>query len=148
MFYFGIADKEFLKALQLMAAHTENADSCLKTIGEDLKESTIERFKTSTAPDGTAWLLNSVLSTLIDDKKKGDKPLIDSGILMRTINYQIYGDTLAIGSPMEYAAMQNFGGTKSEFPKLWGDIPARQFLGISSEDETNILNIISDYISN
>jgi phage gpG-like protein len=28
---------------------------------------------------------------------------------------------------MPYAAMQNFGGTKAEFPHLWGDIPARAF---------------------
>jgi len=51
-----------------------------------------------------------------------------------------------IGSPMEYAAMQQFGGTKAEFPNLWGDIPARPFLGISSQDENEILTILRNYL--
>jgi phage gpG-like protein len=67
---------------------------------------------------------------------------------MNSINYQIHNkDTLLVGSPKEYAAMQQFGDKKSEYPQLWGDIPAREYLGISPEDETNILNTIADYIS-
>jgi phage gpG-like protein len=46
---------------------------------------------------------------------------------------------------MVYAAMQQFGGTKAEFPHLWGDIPERPFLGVS-DDEKEILEIISDYL--
>jgi phage gpG-like protein len=42
--------------------------------------------------------------------------------------------------------MQQFGGTKNEFPFLWGDIPARPFLGISNDDEKAILSIIEDHI--
>lgn len=32
---------------------------------------------------------------------------------------------------MKYAAIQQFGGTKAQFPHLWGDIPARPFLPIT-----------------
>ncbi|MEI8209694.1 MAG: phage virion morphogenesis protein [Methylococcales bacterium] len=146
MFYFGIADREFLKALNRMANHADNPSPCLKSIGEDLKESTKKRFETATTPDGTPWKDNASVTIA---RKGENKPLIgETHTLKDTINYQIYGDTLAIGSSEEYAAMQQFGGTKSEFPNLWGDIPARQFLGISLEDENNILNTISDYISN
>jgi len=48
---------------------------------------------------------------------------------------------------MEYAAMMQFGGTKSEFPNLWGDIPARPFLGISEDDKTDILTILERHLS-
>jgi phage gpG-like protein len=83
-------------------------------------------------------------------KIKGrNQPLIgETHELMNSINYQIHNnDTLLVGSPMEYAAMQQFGGKKSDYPQLWGDIPAREYLRISPEDETNILNTIADYIS-
>ena len=49
---------------------------------------------------------------------------------------------------MEYAAMQQFGGIKSEFPHLWGDIPARPFLGVSESDAEEILAIVHDYLAN
>jgi len=42
--------------------------------------------------------------------------------------------------------MQQFGGTKSEFPWLWGDIPARPYLGISDADEIEVLEIINEYL--
>jgi phage gpG-like protein len=40
-------------------------------------------------------------------------------------------NSLLVGSTMKYAAMQQFGGKKSQFPHLWGDIPARPFLPIT-----------------
>ncbi len=144
MFYFGIADREFLKALNRMANHADNPNPCLKAIGEDLIESTKKRFETATAPDGTQWKDNAPVTIA---RKGKNKPLIETHTLKDTINYQIHGDTLVIGSTQKYAAMQQFGGTKSEFAYLWGDIPARPYLGISPEDETNILNTISDFLS-
>jgi len=37
------------------------------------------------------------------------------------------GNSVMLTTLMPYAAIQNFGGTKAEFPHLWGDIPARAF---------------------
>lgn len=146
MFYFGIADQEFLKGIQRLIDHAENPNPALKAIGEDLIESTKKRFGTATAPDGKKWQDNSASTQKI---KGRNQPLIgESHELMDSINYQIHNnDTLLVGSPMKYAAMQQFGGKKSDYPQLWGDIPAREYLGISPEDETNILNTIADYIS-
>ena len=62
------------------------------------------------------------------------------------MDYQIFGDTLVIGNTMEYAAMMQFGGSRADYPQLWGDIPARPFLGISDEDEKMILSVIGDYL--
>lgn len=142
-----IDDEKIVKALQGLQRSVGNISPALKIIGEVLVESTKQRFVTTTDPDGNPWLLNSVLSTLL--YKEGDRPLTgETGSLMDTINYQLIGqDTLEIGSPMEYAAMQQFGGTKSEFPFLWGDIPARPFLGISAEDEAIILSTIDDFLT-
>ena len=43
--------------------------------------------------------------------------------------------------------MQQFGGTRSRFGHLWGDIPARPFLGLSTADEQALLEIAEDYLT-
>lgn len=76
------------------------------------------------------------------------KPLTGkTGILGHAINYQLDGNSsVGIGSPKPYAAMQQFGGTKAQWPHLWGDIPARPFLGVSDADKASILEIIGNYL--
>ena len=49
------ATEEYLDRLK---AKLSNPEPLLKGIGEDLMHSTKERFKTSTAPDGSAWAPN------------------------------------------------------------------------------------------
>jgi phage virion morphogenesis protein len=141
-----IDDEEIRRALQHLLEVSGNLRPALQEIGERLTESTKHRFETITGPDGRRWPLNSVLSTLL--YKDGDRPLTgETGALMDTIHWQLVGDdAVEIGSPMEYAAMQQFGGTKAEFPHLWGDIPARPFLGISDDDKDAILDEIQAHI--
>jgi len=140
--------QEFTAALNILLSRTGNLSPVLRAIGEDLKESTQKRFETYTGPDGVMWEANSDVTY----ERKADRsgiPLTDHGTLGNTIAYQLQGtDALLIGSPMEYAAMMQFGGTKAEFPHLWGDIPARPFLGISSEDRDTILSTLSEYLQN
>ena len=134
-----VDNQAILEHLQTLINHSTQLRPAMKQIGEVLKESTQQRFINTTGPDGERWFLNSVLSTLIDDNKVGDRPLTNHGILGNSIDYQMLGDDgVMVSSPMEYAAMQQFGGTKAEFPFLWGDIPERPFLGISTDDETEI----------
>ncbi len=139
-------DSKITKALQELQQATGNLSPANREIGEQLSESTKQRFSSGTGPDGQKWADNSQVTI---ERKGRNKPLVDSGTLMAEINYQIIdNNTLEIGSPMEYAAMQQFGGTKDEFSHLWGDIPARPFLGISSDDEAEILNIIEKHLTN
>ena len=139
-----VDDAAILAALRQLQNHATNLRPALKEIGETLKESTKQRFGSKTGPDGEAWLGNSE-DTIA--RKGRDWPLTDSGTLGDTIHFQLQGnDSVAIGSPMQYAAMMQFGGTKEEFPYLWGDIAARPFLGISRSDETEILSILRDYL--
>jgi len=156
-------------ALRNLQAAAGNLTPAFKVIGHALKESTQHRFETTTGPDGEKWednsnatisnYVHSVGGTKSKDgkllSKKGEKrwdnkkPLSGkSGELMDSINFNASDHTLILGSPMEYAAMQQFGGTKAEFPHLWGDIPARPFLGLSNADEAEILKIIEQHIDN
>jgi phage gpG-like protein len=77
----------------------------------------------------------------------------ESGDLERQFSTLVVGGTtLLLGSSMIYAAMQQFGGSKAQFPNLWGDIPARPFLPITSDgavypaEEAMIVERIQQYI--
>ncbi|QZD72889.1 phage virion morphogenesis protein [Pseudomonas sp. 3-2] len=60
--------------------------------------------------------------------------------------------TAMVGSNKPYAAMMQFGGEQSDFPQLWGDIPARPYLPIDSEGHLQpqaadaILSLTLDYL--
>lgn len=76
------------------------------------------------------------------------KPLIgESKTLSTTIFYQVTPGAVRIGSPMVYSAIQQYGGSRNQHPNLWGDIPARPFLGISRADRESILAIVAGYLS-
>ena len=161
-----VEDEQVLAALARLRRRTDNLGPALKAIGEDLVASTKARFGTATAPDGTPWAANSQVTisrylglTKGNYKKDGSlskkgearstakKPLTgETRKLREQIHYQVSGNSLEVGSSMEYAAMQQFGGRKSEFPNLWGDIPARPFLGISTADIADIEQTIMDYL--
>lgn len=145
MIEFSIDNSQVVAKFNELLQKTGDLSPAARKIGETLKESTQKRFESTTAPDGTAWAANKP-STL--EHKNGSRPLTDGGDLGNTIDYQLRGvDTLLIGSPSEQAAMMQFGGTKSEFPNLWGDVEGRAFLGISDEDETDILNILERHLN-
>jgi phage virion morphogenesis protein len=159
-----LTNRSGLDYLQDMLARGQNLRPVLAEIGEDMTESTKRRFSTTKAPDGTSWAPNSAttiarygelfarkdgtLSKKAQAKVSGKKPLTgETRALATTINYQLQdGNTVGIGSPMVYAAMQQFGGKKSDFPHLWGNIPARPFLGASEADKVNIADLVRSYM--
>jgi phage gpG-like protein len=64
------------------------------------------------------------------------KPLIgETGALSGGVTYNVASGVLEFGNVMEYAAMQHFGGTKSAFPNLWGDIPARPHIPLTPDGQ-------------
>ena len=141
-----VDDRQVLAALHQLQHLASDLSPAFHEIGEDLIASTKKRFDTTTAPDGSAWLLNSVLSTLL--YKEGDRPLTgETGVLGDGFHKEVSPAMLEIVSPTEYAAMQQFGGTRAEFPKLWGDIPARPFMGLSDADTEDILIVLRRHIN-
>ena len=79
-------------------------------LGEYLQASTQKRFKSQTAPDGTAW---APLQPRYARRKKyaKDKILTLRGYLRSGIHYQVTGDAeVQVGSNTKYAAIHQFGG--------------------------------------
>lgn len=106
----------------------ENLDKALFEIEDYLLNSTKARFNTMRAPDGTAW---QPLSPAYYATKPINKNLILTlnGYLRRSI-YSLRGeDTVTIGSNIPYAGTHQFGR---------GRIPARPFIGLSTDDNEYI----------
>jgi len=114
-------------------------------LGELLVASTKARFPAGTAPDGTAWAPNSPVTLA---RKSDHRPLFGtSGSLNSQIFATTGADFVRVGSNRVQAAMMQFGGSKSVYAHLWGDIPARPYLGLSDEDKENILAETRDWLS-
>lgn len=136
---------QVLRALNDAFTRTENLEPAYKSIGEALVASTQRRFQDRQDPEGNAW---AELSSITKERKGHNRQLEgESGQLSRQIHYQTSNQGLELGSTMEYAAMMHFGGKKADFPHLWGDIPARPFLGLSADDEDEIIGILQDFLS-
>lgn len=144
----------------------DDLSPAMLAIGEILTESTKQRFSDSTAPDGSRWKPNApatVLATLARisgaySKKTGKltkkgstavmgkKPLVATGILQDTISYNLIngGDGVEIGTN-RFAGEWDGGAAVHQFGSKDGKIPARPFLGISTDDETDILAILANF---
>lgn len=148
-------DQAVIAALTALQGRIEDMTPVMAALAEDMTERIKQRFGTATGPDGVRWRPNAE-STLMNylqkrgglSKKTGKitakgqqlamnkRPLQgESGDLARQIYPEASSHELSVGSTMIYAAMQHFGGKKSEFPKLWGDIPARPFFPVTPAGE-------------
>ena len=145
MLEISISGMEAVNAnLQAIDRRAGNLRPLFFEIGEDMVEVTNKRFETATDPDGAQWIKNSDVTLA---NKSGSKPLTDHGNLAASIHYNPpSNDSVEFGSNAVQAAMMQFGGTKAEFPTLWGDIPARPFLGLSDADKQNILDLTLYYL--
>jgi phage gpG-like protein len=164
-----VDDKQVLDMLDQLYGRFKNLQPAMKEIGEYIVVSTKRRFADGAGPDGDEWEENSkkttipfylgavggshkkdgTLSKAGEKRQASKKPLTGKTKALQTkINYQLDGTSgVRIGSPMVYAAMQQFGGITSPNSMIPGKtIPARPFLGISEADKTNILDIVRSYL--
>ncbi|MDR2155910.1 MAG: phage virion morphogenesis protein [Burkholderiaceae bacterium] len=168
-------DRQVLQVLDGIIGGLDNLRPALHFIGARMAENTKRRFESTIGPDGVRWPANSpvtleqYLGRLSRTRRKdgeltakgqkhlaNKKPLTgETGALKGNINFQVISaDTVRIGSPTEYAAVQQFGAKKGElgtgtyktrkgtFPIPWGDIPARPFLGVADEDLADIVEVL------
>lgn len=153
--------------LQEIARRVDDLSPAMRGIGELMVESTKERFKSSTGPDGQRWKANAlgtVLARLAKIKgayskrdgrltKKGataitsKKPLVDTGMLQDTIRYQLTpgGQGVEIGTN-RFAGEWEGGAAVHQFGNRKGTIPARPFLGLSANDERAVLDVLDRFL--
>jgi len=123
----------------------------LEDIGRFLQESTRQRIEvTKKSPDGSTWKANIA----------GTSTLFKTRELARSIDYDVSGDLVYVGSGLPYAAIHQFGGTiKPKRAKKLAfmignrlvfatkvEMPARPYLGLSQDDKTGILEAAEDML--
>ena len=140
-FQFTFNDKTLREELRRKVARLEDKRTLLAVIGDEFTRAggvINRRFETETGPDGKKWtpLAPRTIKTRL--KRYGNAPLTVltmRGHLSESINYQITGDTLKIGTGRtveHYAAIHQFGGQAGRSQKV--TIPARPYLGFAEDD--------------
>lgn len=139
-------------AHRLAAVDADKAEA-LDAIGAAWETTTKGRFETSTAPDGTPWVPS-------ERARKGGKTLVDTARLKGSNTHQVDGDTVEVGTNVEYAAAHQFGAEiqqagASAVPLFLPEgavggrvivLPARPFIGITDEDYANFAEILEGFV--
>lgn len=151
-----------------LSARASTPSPAYIAIGEYLTRAADQNFARQQTPDGQRWASNSrltierYLATKGGAKALNKKGQLNSkgallvsskkilqghtGLLRHRLFYRLVSGGVEYGSPEVYAAMQHFGGQRSRYPNLWGDIPARPFVGLSGADEKTVVSIMANYL--
>ena len=146
----GIGEAE--RRLRALADAGHDLTPAMRDIGEYLVRTTKDRFADERGPDGAPW---EPLSDRTRSRKRRNagRILTEEGYLGGQIVYQAEPAAVETGSPLVYAGTHQFGAEKGSFgstsggtPIPFGDIPAREFLGLSDADGDEIEDILRDFL--
>jgi phage virion morphogenesis protein len=135
----------------------------MKDISLSLLVSTHRRFELERDPEGKKWRLFSAVTLRMraggrkaffkNDKYKARKGteakmasaklLRASGRLFQSITAANTATSATVGSNVIYSRIHNLGGQAGRNKKV--TIPARQYLGISGDDDAMIFQAVQDY---
>lgn len=127
----------------------------MQDAGELLLSATKDRVQAGEQPDGAQFAPRSPV-TLARYAKLGlsfGAPLNVTGEMRQHLHYEAGTDSVEFGSNAIQAAVMQFGASKGEFGQAangsslpWGDIPARPFIGISDEDQSNLALELEEHL--
>lgn len=123
-----IDEEEARRNLNELLARMSNPRPFYEAAGNILVRSVGENFQRQSAPDGTPWMPLRP-ATIRARHRRGRSAIAilrETGILAGSIFHQVDDDGVRVGSPVEYAAIHQFGGT-IDMPARAGKIYRRQF---------------------
>jgi phage virion morphogenesis protein len=105
----------------------------MRGIAAELLSQTEENFEKEGRPEWTGLSDTTIERRAKNGNWPGQMLQVSAAGLAASVT-SLATDSLAlVGSNKPYAAMMHFGGAKSDFPHLWGDIPGRPFLPMDTE---------------
>lgn len=124
-------------------------------IGQTLRDQVLLRFTDEVDPSGTPWKQSQRAAAT------GGQTLTDKSRLKSSMTYAVGGDSIEVGTNVEYAEPLHFGATirplNGDYLRVKGahgwfsskeiTLPAREFLGIGERDEEEILDVISAFLA-
>lgn len=125
-------------ALRRLAAAGGRLRPLFVEIGEYLDLATRERFDAAEAPDGTPW---APLSPRYQARKKRrrDQILVLDSFLRDQMSYAATDEQLEFGTNRIYGPTHQFGDDSR-------NIPARPFLGLSTDDQAEIVALAGEHL--
>ena len=149
-------NKRVTRAMRRLLNSGRDMSPLMRRVAGHLKNSSRQAFDRQQSPSGHVWERLKP-STLKKRQKSGHVPamiLRRSGALSKSILADSDKTSAVVGTIRKYAGTHQFGAKRGQYgstkrgaPIPWGDIPARPFLGISTEDEADIKHIILDHIA-
>lgn len=153
-----VDDAAFQGTLRQARQALQRADTreLMRTVGEKVKTTTIERFRRGISPEGDKWPV-TIRQKLGDPRP----PLLGTASkLSQSYTYRIEPRQVEVGSNLKYAAIHHFGGVirakkaRALFFRIGGNpvmrkavrIPARPALGLNAEDEANLVQTAEDWL--
>ncbi|WP_273211228.1 phage virion morphogenesis protein [Helicobacter rodentium] len=122
--------EELQGKLERLSKALENKTPLLRRIANTLQNVTEESFDKQASPFGEKWKDNAPSTKR---KKRGNKILIQSGLLSQSFTQKVTGSSAQVGTNKQYAAIHQFGGKAGRGKKV--SIPARPFMPIKSNGE-------------
>lgn len=99
--------------------------------------------ETKAGPDGTPWPAWS--PKYAKGRRSGASLLFDEDNLRFDIHHVVEGNRVEVGSNIPYAGVHQHGSKQAT--GRGGGIPARPYLGMSAEDEADIVLLAQDFVS-
>jgi phage virion morphogenesis protein len=157
-FRIEVTDASLLAALRRLAGAMADTSPIMADIAALGEKSTRQRFRTQTGPDGKPW------KPSLRAQITGGRTLTQEGRLAASISSSTRSgrDWAEWGSNVIYAAIHQFGGTirarnakALRFALAGGGfatvksvtLPARPFLGLSTDDIGDITRLIQDRLA-
>ncbi|WP_336947383.1 phage virion morphogenesis protein [Asaia sp. HN010] len=151
--------KPMREALTRIAAIGRDPQPVLAAAAVALEDNVRNRIETGTDPKGVKWSDYAPLNPLYAQDKTGPGILRESGELQRTIESSVSGRTIIIGSPLLYSTIHQFGGVIRAknasalffvmgghgFKRKSVTIPARPYLGFSTQDREVLVTHLSEF---
>jgi len=149
-------DDQVVAQLRELVRRIEKPRRAMEEIAGVMEDATALAFALQQDPTtGDAWAPLRESTMLRNPKRRGGMILQASGLLSGSITSDAGDGFAEIGTNRVYALTHQFGAERGEFgqtrrggPIPWGDIAARPFLGIGSDDEQDILDIATRFLRN
>ena len=123
--------QEVAIVLERLAQATTHRTPLMRSIAGTMESAVLKNFDVGGRPK---WL---------GLKYRQGTPLVDTENLMGSITSDYTNDTAVVGTNEPYAAIHQFGGKAGRGRKT--TIPARPFLKLTPEDESDIMEDIQAY---
>lgn len=148
---------EALAMFARIRAAGRNLRPLMTEIGSELEDSTRQRFRSETDPAGIPWVrISEEWAAEKAERGFASGILKMRGDLLNSVRFEASNDGVSIIASTPYAAVHQFGARirpkRGRALRVRGrllsavNIPARPYIGVSTDDAANILDAAQDFL--